>query len=764
MLALFSKLTYHQTQARVKNLLIASFIGAVSILNAQDISLSGKVIDATGKPLAGVALKLLSAGNETVTGADGNYNLSGKVNGIFKTDLSKNSIQYANNKFLIYSSEATTLDIALYDLQGLHIASLFNGILKNGKTELTFPLENYGSKIFLLRMKMGEVKSLFKLISLGKSTHHLVPQPMVSVGVLSKKAATDWLQASKGGYASNVQAITNYTGILNFTLTTSTAPDFGPKVLIFDPTMPMANIQKQIDDVYAVQIDNHMGPERYALLFKPGAYTLTVDVGHYTHVAGLGAMPDDVAITGAVRSIATGGGGVNNVTLSFFRTCENLSINPTNKVNTWALSQGSAFRRVHVKGSLNLSLGGWASGGYLSDSKIDGQVNSGSQQQWFSRNNEWLGWSGGVWNMVLLGNNNAPAEGWPAKPFTVIPQTTQIREKPFLTLMGGEYFVTVPGLRKNVQGNSWSTGTALSESLPINQFYIAKSDKDNANSINAALAQGKNLILTPGIYNLDKSILVTRPNTVILGLGYPTLVPDNGTTAMLISDVDGVKASGFIVDAGVNNSATLLQIGETGSSTSHVANPTSVSDVFCRVGGGTAGKASSCVTINSNNVIADHFWLWRADHGAGAAWNENKSKNGLIVNGADVIVYGLFVEHFQEHQTLWNGEGGKMIFYQSEMPYDVPSQVEWQHNGVNGFASYKVASTVKTHEAWGVGVYCAFQDATVISANAIETSTAPGVLMHHLVSIFLTGSGEISNVINGTGGAVNSSKQKATSN
>jgi hypothetical protein len=123
------------------------------------------------------------------------------------------------------------------------------------------------------------------------------------------------------------------------------------------------------------------------------------------------------------------------------------------------------------------------------------------------------------------------------------------------------------------------------------------------------------------------------------------------------------------------------------------------------------------------------------------------------VNGANVTVYGLFVEHFQEYQTLWNGEGGAVYFYQSEMPYDPPSQTAWQESaGVNGYPSYKVADSVTTHQAAGIGVYSVF-DNDVQADNAIETPTVSGVSMHHLVTVSLA-SGSIDNIINGTGGSV----------
>ncbi len=534
------------------------------------------------------------------------------------------------------------------------------------------------------------------------------------------------------------------------------APDFGPNVLIFDPSM--TNIQSRIDAIFSRQERSQFGSNRYAYFFKPGRYDLDVQVGFYMQVLGLGQSPDSVAITGAVRSKARWMAN-NNATCNFWRCVENLSVTPTQdqNINIWAVSQATAMRRVHVKGDLNLWDGGWSSGGFLADSRIDGQVNSGSQQQWFSRNAAWGSWKGGNWNMVFVGTVNPPAGTWPEPPYTVIDKTPVIREKPYLFIdEGGRYFVMVPSLITNgSQGTTWSAGTTPGTPIPIDQFHLARPGTDNAASINAALSAGKNLLLTPGIYLLENDIRVTRPGTVVLGLGYPTLQV-NGTPALVIADVDGVKVGGVLLEAGATNSATLLQVGDPGSRTSHAADPVFLWDIFCRAGGAQAGKTTCMVTINSHDVVGDNFWLWRADHGRGAGWNSNPNKNGLIVNGDNVTLYGLFVEHCQEYQTVWNGNGGRVYFYQSEMPYDPPSQEAWRHGEVNGYASYKVADTVATHEAWGLGVYCVFHAAPVVAENAIETPTAPGVRMHHMVTIRLAGqrNSGINHVINGAGAAV----------
>jgi hypothetical protein len=546
-------------------------------------------------------------------------------------------------------------------------------------------------------------------------------------------------------------------------------PDFGPNVLVFDSSMP--DIQPRIDAIFEKQEAAQFGPDRYAYLFKPGKYDLDVQVGFYTHVAGLGRSPDDVHITGAVRSKARWMRN-NNATCNFWRCVENLSVTPTveGDINVWAVSQATALRRVRVRGNLHLWDGGWSSGGFMADCAIDGHVNSGSQQQWFARNSDWGEWRGGNWNMVFLGTTNPPTGTWPQRPYTTIDRTPVIREKPYLFVDENDRcFVMVPHLaREGRKGSTWSNSTSsIADSgtaIPIDRFHIARPDRDDATTINAALAEGKHLLLTPGIYHLDSPIRVMRPGTIVFGLGYPTLVPDNGTAAMLVSsDVDGVKLCGLLFDANTTQSPVLLQIGEAGSSASHAEDPIFLFDIFCRAGGAIAGRVDRMLEINANHVVGDNFWLWRADHGEGAKWDVNFNRNGLVVNGDDVTIYGLFVEHQHEYQSIWNGNGGRVYFYQSEMPYDPPSPEAWGHDGVRGYASYKVADHVMTHEAWGLGVYCVFKDSPIIADTAIEAPThKPGVTLHHMITIRLSGQpgSGILHVINRAGDAVLTPEKK----
>jgi hypothetical protein len=530
-------------------------------------------------------------------------------------------------------------------------------------------------------------------------------------------------------------------------------PDLGPNVFLFDPSMPPQAMQQQIDKVYAAERRNEFGSERYAFLLLPGEYHLDVPVGFYTQVIGLGVSPDAVHITGNVHADASHDN--NNATTTFWRGAEGFSVTPAGGTMQWAVSQAVPFRRMHVHGDMVLHQHhGWASGGWMSDTLVDGNVDSGSQQQWISRNTEWKSWTGSNWNMVFVGVKNVPQGEWPDPPYTKVSEVPIVREKPFLEVDGqGNWSVRVPSLQENSVGITWHSGSTPGKSIALDQFYIAHAGTDTAASINARLAEGKHLLLTPGIYDLEEPIRMTKPGTVVLGLGFATLRPTLGTAAMTIADVDGIDVGGVLFDAGTKESPVLVEVGPQGSSGRHEKNPVVLHDIFFRVGGAGVGRTKVNLRINSNDVILDHTWIWRADHGDGVGWTSNTSANGLVVNGNDVTAYGLLIEHHQQYQVLWNGDRGRMYFYQSEIPYDPPDQPSYSSApGTNGWASYKVADSVTDHEAWGMGIYSVFIEPKVVLGRAVEVPRKPGVKFHHIITVALGENGEISNVIDDQGG------------
>ncbi|MEV5886822.1 discoidin domain-containing protein [Streptomyces sp. NPDC052020] len=526
--------------------------------------------------------------------------------------------------------------------------------------------------------------------------------------------------------------------------------DLGPNVHVFDPSTP--GIQSKLDEVFRQQESAQFGSGRHAFLFKPGTYNgLNAQIGFYTQIAGLGLKPDDTTINGDVTVDAGWFNG--NATQNFWRAAENLALNPVSGTNRWAVSQAASFRRMHVKGGLNLAPNGygWASGGYIADSKIDGQVGNYSQQQWYTRDSAIGGWSNSVWNQVFSGVEGAPATSFPEPRYTTLNTTPISREKPFLYLDGNEYKVFAPAKRTGARGTTWANGTPQGESIPLSRFYVVKPGATAA-TINQALAQGLHLLFTPGVYHVDQTINVDRANTIVLGLGLATIIPDNGVTAMKVADVDGVRLAGFLIDAGPVNSQTLLEVGPQNASADHAANPTTVQDVYIRIGGAGAGKATTSMVVNSDDTIIDHTWVWRADHGEGVGWETNRADYGVRVNGDDVLATGLFVEHFNKYDVEWYGERGRTIFYQNEKAYDAPNQAAIQNGSTQGYAAYRVDDSVDTHEAWGLGSYCNYNvDPSIRQHHGFKTPVKPGVKFHSLLVVSLGGMGHYNHVINDTG-------------
>lgn len=604
-----------------------------------------------------------------------------------------------------------------------------------------------------------------------------------------------------------------------------TFTDFGPNVTVFDESMSTSLIETTINDIWEQQRNNEMGTDRYSLLFMPGEYgteadPLQVAVGYYTEVAGLGASPADVEINGKVevfnRCFDANGDPADEgdpdvvecfALNNFWRSISNLTINVNGagqagceaSSNFWAVSQAVSMRRVQVNGG-NLSLMDYcgpgpqfASGGFIADSKAGVLIN-GSQQQWITRNSEVGEWTNPVWNQVFTGVVGAPDDsGYPGCevqpsntsvciPYTTLDTTPVSREKPYLFVDDeGEYNVRVPSAQRDTRGITWDGGMTPGRTIPITDFFVAD-PSDSVQEINNQLARGKHLILSPGVYDIDKSISVKRPDTVVLGMGLATLDAVDGAIPLKIADRPGIIVAGVTIDAGTVESPVLLQVGKkngnNGVPNTDPSNPTTLSDVYFRVGGPHIGKTDIALEVNSDHVLIDHTWVWRADHGVEGfeancdpldpancvdgflgddiRWVTNIGRNGAVINGDDVTATGLFVEHFQEYNTIWNGERGRVYLYQNELPYDPPTQADWTaDDGTLGWAAYKVADHVEEHLLWGAGVYIFNRNnPAIVTENGYEVPETPGVELNHIMINNLSGPGIMNSIVNGCGPTV----------
>lgn len=495
----------------------------------------------------------------------------------------------------------------------------------------------------------------------------------------------------------------------------------------------------------------------------------SIELGFYSHIGGLGKVPADVKL-GAVFTRPHLSGGAN-ATCTFWRSMENVAVM---RDFAWTVSQSTSARRLLIEstskyisdvGDTNF----WGSGGFIADTRYtSSRPDWGGQQQWYTRNTVFpsgSGAMGGAYNMVWQGSVNAPQTNDVNTP---IPTTPIIREKPFLFIDDdGEYKVFVPAWQKDRVGVSWSStdmGKGKIQDL-LTEWYVAK-EGDTDVEINKALKAGKNIFFTPGHYALNAPIQVNRKDAILLGAGIAsvTLEPtgENRWGCIYVDDKDGIIVSGLLMDS-FNSTTYQIRVGNEGTDANHATNPILLADITCRVGGVQSKNIQIHVSmqLNSNHVVGDHFWLWRADHGSqpggDARWVRDRCKNGLIVSGDDVTLYALFAEHYQEYEVLWLGERGRTYFFQNEPPYDAPNQASWSSRGgrVDGYAAFKVANTVKEYQGIGMGSYAVFTgtDGNVNKKNGFEVPNSPNVKLEKMVITRFAGPGNIQNVINGIGGS-----------
>lgn len=581
--------------------------------------------------------------------------------------------------------------------------------------------------------------------------------------------------------------------IADFILTAASEPNppiWPDTVTVFSPINSTAAIEAKVNKVYSDlggrQDHGQFSNDRAAFLFMPGTYSANVPVGYYTQVLGLGSAPSDVVFDSDKGVFCEEGDYRIDVGAldTFWRGAENFETRAAHLWTDvtgmlWAVSQAAPLRRLVVTENLKLyeyrggGAAGYASGGFLADSVVRGTVASGSQQQWLTRSSNIGQWVEGVWNMVFVGVGGAPTahcgqnQQLCQSPYVVVERAPLVADKPFISADAmGMYSLHIPVPRRNSSGPDVSTTTNGSTrwnpipSVGFATVYVAIASRDSASSINAKLSAGLHVVLSPGIYKLDDSLHLTTNGQVLLGLGLATLEPTNGTAAVTVGgSVTGARVAGILLQAGTIPSPTLLQWGDPARSYTYQgamsvadADVGFMHDIFVRVGGpsvegGAQVAAKNMVRIDSSGVVGDNLWLWRADHveGGGIVKNgDNPCDTALVVNGDDVIMYGLAAEHTLKDVVQWNGDRGASFFFQAELPYDVQSYP---------YAGYAVAPHVSAHQSYGAGVYHFFRDFAVTVQSGITCPVALETSFVAPLGVFLNGNGTMLHIINSKGSA-----------
>eukprot|EP00523_Entomoneis_sp_CCMP467_P007443 CAMPEP_0168740240 /NCGR_PEP_ID=MMETSP0724-20121128/11878_1 /TAXON_ID=265536 /ORGANISM="Amphiprora sp., Strain CCMP467" /LENGTH=691 /DNA_ID=CAMNT_0008787671 /DNA_START=104 /DNA_END=2179 /DNA_ORIENTATION=+ len=559
----------------------------------------------------------------------------------------------------------------------------------------------------------------------------------------------------------------------------------------------------------------HFSEQRTAILFKKGHYQkFDLQIGYYVQAMGLGKSADDVVFENSDYGVYCPAYNTDQITKyydsddtsgdpvlasygssldTFWRSAENFT-NNTNNGLIWAVSQAAPLRRVQAQ-KLSLSQGGFSSGGHLANAIVKQNLIFGTQQQFCCRNVELpesTPTAGANWNTVFVSCDHVPA----TSEKVVVHQAALTVEKPFLAIDesdGKSFNLHVPRPRLNSAGADL-TG-ASDDIRSFSNVYVAKAkvadfgaiDYDVARKINKAFTQGKDVVLSPGIYHLTQTIVIPSSNRVLLGIGMATLVaPTDGTPCVQVAPkTQGVRVAGITMEASHLNTdrtgtATFLEWGQEGVTDAGVSsNPGVLNDVFCRVGGSSLDRDISTdvmIRIHCGNVLGDNLWLWRADHMAlrtgipgvpdeqpnfppldyhQTMLGEVPVKTGLQVYGDNVVMHGLAVEHTIEDQVQWYGKNGQVYFYQCELPYDVT-----QDFGGQGYLGFHVDQKVENMVLAGAGVYSNFRDYDVLvptgmfhpSARDSPTTNGKPQQVTNLFTTHLDNQGLIQTIVDELGG------------
>jgi hypothetical protein len=323
------------------------------------------------------------------------------------------------------------------------------------------------------------------------------------------------------------------------------------------------------------------------------------------------------------------------------------------------------------------------------------------------------------------------------------------------------YSLHIPQPRQNSTGapvynvNTPSESWQQTPSVDFTSVYVAASIKDTAATINARLARGLHVVLSPGVYELEDTLRLARHGQVLLGLGLATLIPTRGTAAVTVpGNVSGARVAGLLLEAGTMHSTTLLQWGDPTSARNitppHLPDYGFMHDIFVRVGGprmpaGMQASIDSMVRVDASGVVGDNLWLWRADHVQGGGLvrhGENPCDHALVVTGHDVIMYGLAAEHTLKEMVLWSGQRGATFFFQAELPYDVSTYP---------YAGYTVSPTVRSHNSYGAGVYHFFRDYEVTVQTGIKCPASLEASFVNPLAVYLDGKGTMLHIVNSHG-------------
>jgi len=362
--------------------------------------------------------------------------------------------------------------------------------------------------------------------------------------------------------------------------------------------------QNLVDQLFVAQnkkAEAEFGDTRVLILLLPGNHALEIEVGYYTSVVGVGTTPGDTVVKGYVE-VPNDDDACIGALDNFFRNISNLTIDLTKNTNFFRVSQASPIRNIVVRNgdfavaeydtcivTDGIGLGGYSSGGYMANVQIvNGSLDFSTQQQFFTRNTTFNQTKDGSWNLFYMGcEGDIPQNKCPVNGITLVTDIPRIvgpiaAAPRMMYQADGTISLIKPAIYTNSRG---VLGPSPDDEVLTDVFVV--NPQTEIGLINRKLAEGVHLVFSPGIYSFAEPVKITKSGTVVMGLGYATIVPTAANAAMVIADgTEGVRVGGFILQGGVavdgNRTNALLVVGETENAEGSEENPNILFDMSSR--------------------------------------------------------------------------------------------------------------------------------------------------------------------------------------
>ncbi|NLW33327.1 MAG: SUMF1/EgtB/PvdO family nonheme iron enzyme [Fibrobacter sp.] len=193
-----------------------------SSVTAEVISLSGTVLDESGNPIEGAAVKLQSNENiQTTTDSDGQFNLINESSVLKTHPQSLRSSAVFKGAFVdITLAKPSDIRTTIYTISGKKILDFNSGKLDAGSNRINLPVDRLGSGVYLVAVSYESNRNVFRYVSADQRKSNLPAHSKINDGAsfgFQKKAATsqadliDTLVVTANGYINEHYPLSSYS-------------------------------------------------------------------------------------------------------------------------------------------------------------------------------------------------------------------------------------------------------------------------------------------------------------------------------------------------------------------------------------------------------------------------------------------------------------------------------------------------------------------------------------------------------------------------